>query len=81
MELIDVGWLSIIPPILAIALALITKEVISSLMVGILSGTLIYACHTADSVLGGAVKTVENAFSLMALKLADNVTLSFSSAF
>ena len=33
--------LSILPPIIAIGLALITKEVISSLLVGILAGTLI----------------------------------------
>lgn len=43
MEPLYAGWLSIIPPILAIALALITKEVISSLLIGILSGALIYS--------------------------------------
>lgn len=43
MESVYVGFLSIIPPILAITLALITKEVISALLVGILSGTVIYA--------------------------------------
>ena len=41
MEAIDVGILSILPPIIAIALALITKEVISSLLVGIFFGTFI----------------------------------------
>ena len=35
---------SLIPPVVAIVLALITKEVISSLIIGILSGTLIYSC-------------------------------------
>ena len=35
--------LSLLPPIIAIALALLTKEVYSSLFVGILSGALIYA--------------------------------------
>ena len=34
MEPVYVGWLSIIPPILAITLALITKEVIISLVLG-----------------------------------------------
>jgi Na+/H+ antiporter NhaC len=45
MELsaIDVGFWSIVPPIIAIALSLITKEVIFSLLMGILSGTLIYS--------------------------------------
>jgi len=47
MESVYVGWLSILPPIIAIGLALITKEVISSLMIGILSGTLIYTVAVA----------------------------------
>ena len=42
MEGIDVGWLSLLPPIIAIGLALLTKEVISSLVAGILSGAIIY---------------------------------------
>ncbi len=36
-------FLALLPPIIAIALALLTKEVYSSLFVGILSGALIYA--------------------------------------
>ena len=36
-------WLSLVPPIIAIALALLTKEVISSLLIGILSGVLIFS--------------------------------------
>lgn len=36
-------FLSLLPPIIAIALALITKEVYSSLFIGILSGALLYA--------------------------------------
>ncbi len=36
-------WLSLLPAIIAIALALITKEVYSSLFIGILSGALLYA--------------------------------------
>lgn len=34
--------LSILPPIIAIVLALITKEVFSSLLIGIFSGAAIY---------------------------------------
>ena len=37
------GWLSILPPIIAIGLALVTKEVLSSLLLGVLSGSLIWA--------------------------------------
>lgn len=36
-------WLSLLPPIIAIALALITKEVYSSLFIGIISGALLYS--------------------------------------
>ena len=36
-------WISLLPPIIAIALALITKEVYSSLFLGILSGAVLYA--------------------------------------
>ena len=46
MEPIQVGILCLLPPIIAIGLALITKEVISSLILGILSGTLIYSFST-----------------------------------
>lgn len=40
-EVLNLGWLSIIPPLLAITLALIFKDVILALVVGIFSGTLI----------------------------------------
>ena len=41
MEPYAAGWLSILPPIIAIVLALITKEVFSSLLIGIFSGAAI----------------------------------------
>ncbi|RYD06827.1 hypothetical protein N752_02160 [Desulforamulus aquiferis] len=37
----DYQWLSIVPPLVAIGLALITKRVIPSLAVGIISGAFI----------------------------------------
>ena len=36
-------WLSLLPPLIAILLALITKEVYSSLFIGIFAGALLYA--------------------------------------
>ena len=72
MEAVSVGWLSILPPVIAIVLALTTKEVISSLLLGILSGTLIY------SVAGGlnpVIGTVETAFSLMASRVDIDILL------
>ena len=41
MDITATVW-TLLPPIIAIALALITKEVYSSLMIGILSGALLY---------------------------------------
>ena len=43
METMNFGFISVLPPIIAIALALITKEVYSSLFIGILIGGAIFA--------------------------------------
>ena len=43
---------SLLPPIVAIGLALITKEVYSSLFIGILTGGVIYAASTASGFAG-----------------------------
>jgi Na+/H+ antiporter NhaC len=51
MDPVSVGILSILPPVIAVTLALITKEVFSSLLLGILSGTLIYTLKTDGNVL------------------------------
>ena len=49
MDITATVW-TLLPPIIAIALALITKEVYSSLMIGILSGALLYTgFHSAES--------------------------------
>ena len=56
---------SLLPPLLAIVLALITKEVYSSLFIGILSGALIYS----NLNLWGMVT---NSFDVMVGKLADS---------
>lgn len=41
-ELINTGFWSIAPPLLALALALVTKEVYSSLAIGVFTGMIIY---------------------------------------
>lgn len=71
MDMVDVGWLSILPPVIAIVLALVTKEVISSLIIGIFSGALIYALNTG----GGLVEATDVALKLMAQKLGDNTSI------
>ena len=65
----DIGsyatFISLLPPIIAIALALITKEVYSSLFIGILSGALIYSNFNIWGM-------VTNSFDVMVGKLADS---------
>lgn len=57
-------WISLLPPIIAIVLALITKEVYMSLFIGILSGSLLYTMfHPVD--------TVTKTFDTIISKLAD----------
>lgn len=75
MESIQVGFLSVLPPILAITLALITKEVISSLILGILSGTLIYSAYTTNGIFNIIIKTIDTTVALMSSKFAENVPI------
>ena len=72
MEAVSVGWLSILPPIIAIVLALVTKEVIFSLLLGILSGTLIYSIAAG---LNPVIGTVETTFSLMGSRIDVDILL------
>ena len=75
MDAIQVGFLSILPPVIAIGLALATKEVIPSLVIGILSGTFIYSAYTASGALGVIVKTFSTTTELMASKMGDNAAI------
>lgn len=68
LEMIDAGWLSILPPLIAITLALISKEVYSSLFLGILSGMLVYSFSTGGNIL----QAVTYVFDMMALKIGEN---------
>lgn len=72
MEAVNVGWLSILPPIIAIGLALITKEVISSLFIGILSGTFIYTLTLGQNPV---IDTLKNTFELMGSRFDLNIIL------
>ena len=56
---------ALLPPIIAIALALITKEVYSSLFIGILSGALIYSNFNVWGM-------VTSTFDVMISKLSDS---------
>lgn len=58
------AWLCVLPPIIAIALALITKQVYISLFIGIFSGAMI---ATQFDILGGTSQI----FEIMAKKVGD----------
>ena len=73
MDPFNAGWLSILPPLIAISLALVTKEVISSLLIGILSGTFIYCMGMNHSNV--LIGTVETAFDLMGTKVDFSILL------
>ena len=66
--MIETGWLSILPPLIAIVLALITKEVYSSLFIGLFSGMIIYTCFTGGNIVSATALT----FDMMYSKIADN---------
>ena len=70
-DAVSVGLLSIVPPVVAIVLALITKEVVFSLVLGILSGTAIYSIASG----GGLIGIFDTTIKLMADKLGSNSTM------
>ena len=59
---------TLLPPIIAIALALITKEVYSSLLIGILAGALLFTGFNP-------LHAVETTFTVMGGKLGDNINI------
>lgn len=72
MEPYYTGWLSILPTIIAIALALKTKDVILSLLVGIVIGAFTYTCF---SNLNPFIGTMEVTFKVMLDRVDVNIIL------
>ena len=68
LEMIETGWLSILPPLIAIILALKTKEVYSSLFAGVFSGMLIYCFKTGSTIL----EAIRYVLDMVAYKIGDN---------
>ena len=71
-------WMSILPPLVAIVMALLIKEVISSLFVGILTGTFLMAYYggaSPASALGGGLLRVVDTYVVGSLFDADHVTI------
>lgn len=68
LEMIEAGWLSILPPLIAITLALISKEVYSALFLGIFSGMCVYCFCSGGNIL----QAVTYVFDMMAAKIGEN---------
>ena len=71
-------WMSVLPPLVAIVMALVIKEVISSLFLGILTGTFImalYAGQSPASALGGGLLRVVDTYVAGSLFDADHVLI------
>ena len=68
-ELLSTGALSIVPPLLALGLALLTKEVYSSLLAGVFSGLIIYE-FTLE---GAGVQQLITAFTLIPTILVEQI--------
>lgn len=66
--MIETGFVSIFPPLIAIVLALITKEVYSALFIGVFSGMLIYVIAAHEPF----IAVFAHMFDMMAEKIADN---------
>lgn len=71
-------WMSVLPPLVAIVMALLIKEVVSSLFVGILSGTFLMALYGGSSpasALGGGLLRVVDTYVVGSLYDADHVMI------
>lgn len=62
MDPVSVGFFSLVPPLISLILALKTRDVFSSLIVGVFSGTMIYAFSTDGNPL---IRTFEVAVDVL----------------
>lgn len=74
-ELISTGAWSIVPPLLALGLALITKEVYSSLLVGVFSGLVIYEFSLGGAGIDQLIAAFCDIPRIMAEQIASNGAL------
>lgn len=68
IEVYATGW-ALVPPLLAIALALITKEVYSSLFIGVVSGAMLYSHFSFEGTLthvfsGGVISVLSDKWNV-----------------
>lgn len=71
-------WLSILPPLIAIVMALVLKEVISALFIGVLSGTFLMALFSGQepgTALGSGLLRVVDTYIVGSIFDSDHVTI------
>lgn len=71
-------WMSVLPPLVAIVMALLVKEVLSSLFLGILTGTFIMALYAGQSPapgLGNGLLRVVDTYIVGALNDPDHILI------
>ena len=71
-------WLSVLPPLIAIVMALVLKEVISALFLGVLSGTFLMALFTGQepgTALGSGLLRVVDTYISGSIFDSDHVTI------
>ncbi len=74
-ELLSTGAWSIVPPLLALGLALLTKEVYSSLLVGVFSGLVIYEFSLGGAGIDQLIAAFCDIPQIMAEQIASNGAL------
>lgn len=72
---VEIGFISIIPPVVAMGLALATKEVVSSLLLGSVAASIIYSVAVLRGMVSGLSKAnpVDVLFTVMGTKISNNV--------
>lgn len=68
---VDVGWLSLLPPILTMILAIATKEVVISLLLGTLLASVIYVVKVHGSVM----EVAEVLFQMLFSRVSANMSI------
>ena len=70
-EPVDVGWLCLVPPLLTMVVALLTKEVVISLLLGVMVAVLIYIIKSHLSF----VQMIQVFFSILMSRAASNMAI------
>ena len=75
---VSIGFPSVIPPIVAMVLALTTKEVVSSLFVGVFSAVIIYCLAVGRGMVEGltSANVFDVLFTVMGIKIGDNIHIA-----